>query len=228
VLCAVERAQFGASIQRCACQSSGRACAPVIPVITLHHVEDALPLARALVEGGLPVLELTLRTDCALEAIARIARELPQARVGAGTVLSPRDLAQVGAAGAAFAISPGATEALYAAAAGCELPLVPGIATASELMRGLELGWRRFKFFPAEASGGAAALRGLAGPFPGVRFCPTGGIDAARAPAWLALPNVACVGGSWMLPEAAIRAGDWTRIGALAREAAALVRGAAR
>lgn len=144
-------------------------------------------------------------------------------------MLSPRDLAQVGAAGAAFAISPGATEALYAAAAGCELPLVPGITTASELMRGLELGWRRFKFFPAEASGGAAALRR---PWPG-RFpeCASArpGESMRRARRLrLALPNVACVGGSWMLPEAAIRAGDWTRIGALAREAAALVRGAAR
>ena len=196
--------------------------APVVPVITIERLEDALPLCRALADNGLPVLEVTLRTACALDAIALLARELPQACVGAGTVLSAADLAKVADAGARFAISPGATEALYAAAAGCELPLVPGIATASELMRGLELGWRRFKFFPAEASGGAAALRGLAGPFPGVRFCPTGGIDAARAPAWLALPNVACVGGSWVAPRAAMIAGDWDQITRLAAEAAGL------
>ena len=202
---------------------------PLVAILRGIRPEEAEAAAHCLFDAGFRLIEVPLNSPDPFTSIATIRRVLPMdALVGAGTVLSPRDLAQVGAAGAAVAISPGATEALYAAAAGCELPLVPGIATASELMRGLELGWRRFKFFPAEASGGAAALRGLAGPFPGVRFCPTGGIDAARAPAWLALPNVACVGGSWMLPEAAIRAGDWTRIGALAREAAALVRGAAR
>lgn len=198
--------------------------APVIPVLTIERLEDALPLCRALADNGLPVLEVTLRTACALEAIALLARALPDACVGAGTVLSGEDLARVAAAGAAFAISPGATDALYEAAKACDTPLVPGIATASELMRGLEHGWRRFKFFPAEASGGTAALRGLAGPFPQARFCPTGGIDAGKAPAYLALPNVACVGGSWMLPADALAARDWARIGALAREAAALAR----
>jgi 2-dehydro-3-deoxyphosphogluconate aldolase/(4S)-4-hydroxy-2-oxoglutarate aldolase len=198
--------------------------APVIPVLTIERLEDALPLCRALADNGLPVLEVTLRTACALEAIALLARALPDACVGAGTVLSGEDLARVATAGAAFAISPGATDALYEAAKPGDVPLVPGIATASELMRGLEHGWRRFKFFPAEASGGTAALRGLAGPFPQARFCPTGGIDAGKAPAYLALPNVACVGGSWMLPADALAARDWARIGALAREAAALAR----
>ncbi|HTL14223.1 MAG TPA: bifunctional 4-hydroxy-2-oxoglutarate aldolase/2-dehydro-3-deoxy-phosphogluconate aldolase [Thermomonas sp.] len=198
--------------------------APVIPVLTIERLDDALPLCRALADNGLPVLEVTLRTACALEAIALLARALPDACVGAGTVLSGEDLARVAAAGAAFAISPGATDALYEAAKACDTPLVPGIATASELMRGLEHGWRRFKFFPAEASGGTAALRGLAGPFPQARFCPTGGIDAGKAPAYLALPNVACVGGSWMLPANALAARDWARIGALARDAAGLAR----
>ncbi|HWS79110.1 MAG TPA: bifunctional 4-hydroxy-2-oxoglutarate aldolase/2-dehydro-3-deoxy-phosphogluconate aldolase [Thermomonas sp.] len=200
------------------------ALAPVIPVITIADLDDALPLARALADNGLPVLEVTLRTACAVEAIARIARELPQACVGAGTVLNAGDLDAVARAGARFAISPGATDTLYRAAAGCPIPLIPGIATASELMRGLEHGWQRFKFFPAESSGGVPALRGFAGPFAQVRFCPTGGIDAAKAPTYLALPNVACVGGSWMLPADALATKDWDRIGGLAREAAALRR----
>lgn len=200
------------------------ALAPVIPVLTIEHLDDALPLCRALVDNGLPVLEVTLRTACALKAIERVARALPQACVGAGTVLCEADLRNVEAAGARFAISPGATDTLYEAAKRCDTPLIPGIATASELMRGLEHGWHRFKFFPAEASGGVAALKGFAGPFAQARFCPTGGIDAAKAPAYLTLPNVACVGGSWMLPNDAIKAGDWDRIGRLAREAAALKR----
>ena len=198
--------------------------APVVPVITIDRLEDALPMCRALADNGLPVLEVTLRTPCALEAIALLARELPQACVGAGTVLSAGDLAAVERAGARFAISPNVTEALYEAGSAAGIPLIPGIATAGELMRGLERGWRRFKFFPAEASGGIAALKGFAGPLPMARFCPTGGIDAAKAPAYLALPNVACVGGSWMLPAGALAARDWTRIGDLAREAAALKR----
>ncbi|MDE2408283.1 MAG: bifunctional 4-hydroxy-2-oxoglutarate aldolase/2-dehydro-3-deoxy-phosphogluconate aldolase [Xanthomonadaceae bacterium] len=196
--------------------------APVIPVITIERIEDALPLCRTLTDNGLPVLEVTLRTACALDAIALLARELPQACVGAGTVLCEADLRRVEAAGAQFAISPGVTDALYDAAKQCATPLIPGIATAGELMRGLEHGWQRFKFFPAEASGGVAALKGFAGPLPMARFCPTGGIDLAKAPVYLALPNVACVGGSWMLPNDAIKAGDWERIGQLAREAAGL------
>ena len=200
------------------------ALAPVIPVLAIDRIEDALPLCRALVDNGLPVLEITLRTTCALDAIALVARELPHACVGAGTVLSATDLAKVTEAGARFAISPGATDTLFNAAKTSAVPLIPGIATASELMRGLEHGWRRFKFFPAESSGGIAALKGFGGPLPMARFCPTGGIDAAKAPAYLALPNVACVGGSWMVPADAVKAGDWARIGALAAEAASLKR----
>ena len=198
--------------------------APVIPVLTIERIEDAIPLARALSDNGLPVLEVTLRSACAVDAIALIARELADACVGAGTVLNARDLDAVAQAGARFAISPGATDSLYRAAAECPIPLIPGIATASELMRGLEHGWQRFKFFPAESSGGVGALKGFGGPFAHVRFCPTGGIDAAKAPSYLALPNVACVGGSWMLPADALAAGDWGRIGGLARAAAALTR----
>lgn len=196
------------------------ALAPVIPVLAIDRIEDALPLCRALVDNGLRVLEITLRTACALEAIAAVARAMPQACVGAGTVLNARDLDAVTQAGARFAISPGATDTLYRHAAGCPIPLIPGIATASELMRGLEHGWQRFKFFPAESSGGIAALKGFAGPFAQVKFCPTGGIDAAKAPAYLALPNVITVGGSWMVPADALKAKDWGRIDGLAREAA--------
>ena len=198
--------------------------APVIPVLAIDRIEDAQPLCRALADNGLPVLEITLRTACALDAIALVARELPHACVGAGTVLSATDLANVADAGARFAISPGATDTLFDAAKASAVPLIPGIATASELMRGLEHGWRRFKFFPAESSGGIAALKGFGGPLPMARFCPTGGIDAAKAPAYLALPNVACVGGSWMVPGDAVKAGDWARIGALAAETASLKR----
>lgn len=196
--------------------------APVVPVLAIARLEDAVPLADALLDGGLPVLEVTLRTPVALEAIRRIRDALPDAVVGAGTVLGAADLTAVEKAGAAFAISPGATDALYGSAREAGIPLLPGIASASELMRGLEHGHRRFKFFPAEASGGVGALRALAGPFPQVRFCPTGGIDAARAPAYLALPNVATVGGSWMVPADALAAADWARIAALARQAAQL------
>ncbi|MFD0724602.1 bifunctional 4-hydroxy-2-oxoglutarate aldolase/2-dehydro-3-deoxy-phosphogluconate aldolase [Lysobacter brunescens] len=193
--------------------------APVVPVLAIDDLDDAVPLAHALVDAGLPVLEITLRTPVALDAIRRM-REVPGAIVGAGTVLNAHDLAAVEAAGAAFAISPGATDALYAAAKSSAIPFLPGIATASELMRGLEHGWMRFKFFPAEASGGIATLKGFAGPFPQVKFCPTGGIDAAKAPGYRALPNVLTVGGSWMVPADALKARDWASIGMLAAEAA--------
>lgn len=191
--------------------------APVLPVLSIERIDDAVPLARALVDGGLPVLEVTLRSAIALEAIARISIEVPQAVLGAGTVLTSDDLDAVAAAGAVFAIAPGATARLYAAAYAASIPLIPAIATASELMIGLEHGYRRFKFFPAESAGGIAALKAFAGPFPKVRFCPTGGIDATRAPAYLALGNVITVGGSWMAPKALVDAGDWAAITALAR-----------
>lgn len=190
--------------------------ASVVPVLSIERIDDAVPLAQALVDAGLPVLEVTLRTAAALAAIRRIRDEVPAACVGAGTVLNAADLAAVEVAGAMFAISPGATNALYAAAESAAIPLLPGIATASELMRGLQRGYRRFKFFPAESSGGVAALRAFAGPFAHVRFCPTGGIDADKAPAYLQLPNVMAVGGSWMVPQAALQARDWAAIRALA------------
>lgn len=193
--------------------------APVLPVLAIERLDDAVPLARALVEAGLPVLEVTLRTAAALDAIARIVAEVPGAVVGVGTVIDPAGLAAADSAGAAFAISPGATDALYAAAAGARIPWIPAVATASDIMRGLEHGHRRFKFFPAASSGGTGALRAFAGPFPQVRFCPTGGIDAGSAPDYLALPNAITAGGSWMVPSAALQARDWTMIGDLARDA---------
>lgn len=196
--------------------------APVLPVIAIHRLEDAVPLARALVAGGLPVLEVTLRSAVAFDAIAAIMREVSGAIVGAGTVLTEEQLDAVTRAGAAFAIAPGATEALYAAAKRAAIALIPAVQTASELMRGLEHGHRRFKFFPAESSGGIAALKSFAGPFPQVKFCPTGGIDATSAARYLALPNVITVGGSWMLPADALAAGDFAKIEALAREASTL------
>ncbi|MCC7248859.1 MAG: bifunctional 4-hydroxy-2-oxoglutarate aldolase/2-dehydro-3-deoxy-phosphogluconate aldolase [Lysobacter sp.] len=193
--------------------------APVVPVLAVSDLDDAVPLAETLVAAGLPVLEITLRTPIALEVIRRM-RDVPGAIVGAGTVLTRADLFAVQDAGASFAISPGGTDALYDAARDADIPLLPGIATASELMRGLEHGYKRFKFFPAESSGGIAALKAFAGPFAQVKFCPTGGIDAAKAPGYLALPNVITVGGSWMVPAEALKARDWKRIGALAKEAA--------
>lgn len=195
----------------------------VVPVLTIESIDDAEPLARTLVDAGLPVLEVTLRTPVALRAIERM-RTVPGVIVGAGTVLDARDLDAVSHAGAAFAISPGATPALLHAAADHATPLLPGIATASELMVAREFGYRRFKFFPAESSGGVAALRGFAGPFADVRFCPTGGIDAAKAPAYLSLGNVLAIGGSWMVPASALRARDWAAIHSLACEAALMRR----
>jgi 2-dehydro-3-deoxyphosphogluconate aldolase/(4S)-4-hydroxy-2-oxoglutarate aldolase len=192
--------------------------AGIVPVLSVSALDDARPLAEALVDAGLRVLEVTLRTPVALAAIGRM-RDVPGAIVGAGTVLGADDLAAVQDAGAAFAISPGATDALYAAARAGTLPLLPGIATAGELMRGLEHGWTRFKFFPAEASGGIVALKGFCGPFPHVRFCPTGGIDAAKARAYLAQPNVFAVGGSWMVPNESLQAKDWAGIAAMAARA---------
>lgn len=196
--------------------------APVVPVLSIEHLDAAVPLARALLDGGLPVLEVTLRTAAALPAIQRIRRELPEALVGAGTVLDGDGLHAVAQAGGLFAISPGSTDALYEAAGRAQIPLIPGIASASELMRGMEHGFEVFKFFPAEAIGGVAALKSLAGPFAQARFCPTGGINPNNARNYLALPNVLTVGGSWMAPNDAIAAGDWLRITQLAREAAAL------
>lgn len=176
------------------------AAAPVIPVLVVERVEDAVPIARALVEGGLPVLEVTLRTPAALGAI-RAMKEVAGAIVGAGTVLDPAQYDAAAAAGAEFVVSPGLTESLGRAAAKGPVPLLPGVATAGEVMRALDLGFTRLKFFPAVACGGIPALRGLSAVFGGVRFCPTGGITAETAAEWLAVPSVTCVGGSWLVPS---------------------------
>ncbi|MEE8272286.1 MAG: bifunctional 4-hydroxy-2-oxoglutarate aldolase/2-dehydro-3-deoxy-phosphogluconate aldolase [Alphaproteobacteria bacterium] len=198
--------------------------APVIPVLTIRREADAVPLARALVAGGLPVLEITLRTDAALAAAAAIAEAVPDALVGLGTLVEPADVAKARAVGARFGVSPGLTEELAAAAAADGLPFLPGVATASELMRARALGFRHLKFFPAEPAGGRAALGGLAGPFPDIRFCPTGGIRADTAASYLALPTVLCVGGSWLATDAEIAEGRWDAITEKARQAAALGR----
>lgn len=196
--------------------------APVLPVLAIDDVADAVPLARTLVDAGLPVLEITLRTPAALGAIDAIVREVPEACVGVGTILRAEDLRAAEDAGAVFAISPGTTGTLFAAAEVTAMAFLPAIGTASELMTAMEHGYRRFKFFPAEAAGGTTALRAFSGPFPEARFCPTGGIDLAKAPGYLALRNVMTVGGSWMVPGDALAARDWPRIATLAAEAAAL------
>ncbi|MEV6838647.1 bifunctional 4-hydroxy-2-oxoglutarate aldolase/2-dehydro-3-deoxy-phosphogluconate aldolase [Streptomyces sp. NPDC051133] len=196
--------------------------APVVPVVVLADAADAVPLARALVAGGLPAIEVTLRTPAALDAIRAIAGEVPGAAVGAGTVLSPEQVRACAAAGARFLVSPGWTEGLLDAMRGSGVPYLPGVSTASEVVALLERGVREMKFFPAQAAGGTAYLKSLAGPLPQARFCPTGGIGPATAPEYLALPNVGCVGGSWMVPADAVAARDWARIEELARGAAGL------
>src|SRR6266446_3877935 len=196
----------------------------VIPVVTIEREQDAVPLARALFEGGLPVIEVTLRTAVAAAAIAVIARELPQVVVGVGTLLRAADVATAVHAGACFLVSPGMTPELAATALAAELPYLPGVATPSEVMAARALGICVMKLFPAEALGGAAWLKALAPVFPGVAFCPTGGIDETGAAEYLALPNVPMVGGSWMAPKDAIAAGDWRRVRRLAERAAAIGR----
>lgn len=195
--------------------------AGVVPVVIVEAAEHAVPLARALVAGGLAVIEVTLRTPAALDAVRAIAAEVEGAVVGIGTVLEPAQLAAARAAGARFAVSPGATARLLDAAADGDLPLLPGVASASEAMALIARGYRFAKFFPAEPAGGPAYLSALASPLPQLRFCPTGGITQASAPRYLALPNVVCVGGSWMLPRAAIAARDWATITALSAAAMA-------
>lgn len=193
--------------------------APVVPVLTIEKAEHAVPLARALVAGGLFALEVTLRTPAALESIRRIAAEVKGAVPGVGTVTSREQRKAAAEAGAKFAVSPGLVDG-----EGPEgpIPLLPGIATATELMWGLKHGFTCFKLFPANVVGGVGALKAFAGPFPDARFCPTGGIDANNAPEYLALPNVACVGGSWVAPAEAVRAGDWSKITDLAKAASGL------
>lgn len=195
--------------------------APVVPVLVVDDAASARPLAEALVTGGLPALEVTLRTPVALEAIRAMAA-VPGGVVGAGTLVTPEDVRAAKDAGAQFGVSPGATPALLAACAEADLPLLPGAATASEAMALLEQGYDMLKFFPAEASGGAPALKAIGAPLPQITFCPTGGVSPGNAMDYLSLPNVVCAGGSWVAPKAAVQSGDWAAIEALAREAAAL------
>ena len=200
------------------------ALAPVIPVLTIERAADAVPLARALVRGGLPVLEITLRTGVALEALRAIAGEVPDAFVGAGTVLNARQLDQVRQAGARFAVSPGCTPGLATAASASGLPFLPGVQTVTEAMELAERGFSLLKFFPADVAGGLGWLKAVAAPLAGLRFCPTGGISAETAPAYLALANVACIGGSWVAPKKAVVEKDWATIERLAAAAANLRR----
>ena len=201
--------------------------APVIPVIVLHDVKHAVALARALVAGGIRMLEVTLRTPQALACLEAIAREVPEAVAGAGTVRSAADVQASLNAGARFAVSPGYTHTVGQACRDAGLPLLPGVATGSEIMAAQDDGYNELKFFPAMQAGGPAMLKAWGGPFIDVRFCPTGGVTQANAAEFLALPNVACVGGSWLTPADALAAGDWARITALARDAGTLQRRAA-
>ena len=198
--------------------------APVIPVIVLHDVKDAVPLARALVAGGIRMLEVTLRTREALECIELISKEVPEAVAGAGTIRSAADAQASALAGARFGVSPGYTRAVGKACHDLGLPLLPGVATGSEIMMAQEDGLTELKFFPAVQAGGLAMLKAWQGPFGEVKFCPTGGVHAGNAHEFLSLANVACVGGSWIVPTDAIAKGDWARIETLAREASQLAR----
>jgi 2-dehydro-3-deoxyphosphogluconate aldolase / (4S)-4-hydroxy-2-oxoglutarate aldolase len=197
---------------------------PVIPVLKIDDAKHAVPLARALAKGGLRVIEITMRTPAALEAIRRAASEVPDAVVGAGTILNARQFDEAAEAGSKFIVSPGCTSQLFAAARDSDVPLLPGAITPGEMMAALEEGLDFLKFFPAEQAGGAAFLKSLASPFAGLRFCPTGGVSVKNAPDYLALPNVICVGGSWVAPDDAVKSGDWALIETLAREAAELGR----
>ena len=198
------------------------ALSPVIPVVVVDDAEHAVPLAEALLRGGVRVIELTLRTPAALAAIERVAAEVPGIVIGAGTVTAPEHAEQAAKAGAAFLVTPGSTDRVLDAAEDTGLPFLPGAATVSEAMRLAERGLTSLKFFPAEAAGGVDYLKSVGGPLPGLRFCPTGGITPATAPNYLALANVGCVGGSWLAPKDALASGDWARVEELARAASAL------
>ena len=199
--------------------------APVIPVMVVERIEDAVPLARALYNGGLKVLEITLRTPCALDAITAMVESLPDdAVIGAGTIITPQDYEKAVKAGSKFIVSPGTTPALIEYAKSSAVPILPGVATPTEAMHLYTQGFSHLKFFPAEAAGGVPMLKSIGGPLPQITFCPTGGIDLAKAPTYLALPNVACVGGTWMAPKELMKAGRWDEIERLAREAASLPR----
>jgi 2-dehydro-3-deoxyphosphogluconate aldolase / (4S)-4-hydroxy-2-oxoglutarate aldolase len=195
---------------------------PVIPVVVIDDLGHAVPIARALVAGGLPVIELTLRTPVALDAIERIANEVPEIFLGAGTIVDPDQAKQAAASGAQFLVSPGSTRTLLSAMADTGLPHLPGVATVSEILTALEAGYADLKFFPAEAAGGANYLKSVSSPIPAARFCPTGGISTANAAQYLALPNVGCVGGSWITPSDVVAAQNWGRVTDLAAGAATL------
>jgi 2-dehydro-3-deoxyphosphogluconate aldolase / (4S)-4-hydroxy-2-oxoglutarate aldolase len=195
---------------------------PVVPVVVVDDLEHAVPIARALVAGGLPVIELTLRTPVALDAIERIAKEVPEIHLGAGTIVDPGQAKQAASAGAQFLVSPGCTRTILQAMTDTGLPHLPGVATVSEILAALEAGYTELKFFPAEAAGGAPYLKSVSSPIPNARFCPTGGISTGNAPQYLALPNVGCVGGSWITPADVVDARDWARVSELAAEAVSL------
>jgi len=195
---------------------------PVVPVIVIDDLSTAVPLARALVTGGIRVLEITLRTPVALDAMAAIAEAVPDALVGAGTVVKPADFAAAAKAGAKFALSPGATPELLAAGRDSGMPFVPGVMSPSDVIAGIAAGYDTFKLFPAAQAGGTGMLKSLNGPFPGLMFCPTGGVSPDNAKDFLALPNVTCVGGSWLAPAKLVQAGDWAAITALARQASSM------
>ncbi len=201
------------------------ALAPVIPVLTFNSVEEALPIAEALIEGGLPVLEITLRTEAALASIQLLAERLPEAKIGAGTIATPAQYQQACDAGATFIVTPGSTCELLEKGLSSAVPLLPGIQTVSEMMEGLQRGYQRFKFFPATVAGGTPALKAYSGPFPDVRFCPTGGIRLETAPEFLSLGNVMCVGGSWLTPADLVAKGDWKGIRDIARDTVSRLRG---
>lgn len=192
---------------------------PIVPVLVVNDVAQAVPLAKALIAGGIRILEVTLRTPAAIDVIRAIANEVPEALIGAGTVTNAGQLAEVEAAGAMFAISPGATAELLKAGRQASIPLIPGISSTSDLMKAKDAGYKYLKFFPAEASGGVKAIKSISGPFPDVVFCPTGGIGPDNYLSYLALPNVKCVGGSWVAPDDYIREGKWSDITALAKQA---------
>jgi 2-dehydro-3-deoxyphosphogluconate aldolase/(4S)-4-hydroxy-2-oxoglutarate aldolase len=199
------------------------AAARILPVIKIEREADILPLADALAAGGLHTLEITLRSDLGLEAIAQLRKLRPDLRIGAGTVLDESMLVEAVAAGAEFIVTPGGTQALLEAGRESPVPLLPGVSSASEIMLGYNLGYRRFKLFPAELAGGVAALKAFRGPFGNVRFCPTGGLNPGNLQQYMQQPNVMCVGGSWMLDDAWIRGGDWQRVTQASREALQLL-----
>ncbi len=201
------------------------ALAPVIPVLTFNSVEEALPIAEALLEGGLPVLEITLRTEAALASIRLLAERLPEAKIGAGTIATPAQYKAACEAGSCFIVTPGSTNELLDLGVESDIPLLPGIQTISEMMEGMQRGYKRFKFFPATIAGGTPALKAYAGPFPDIRFCPTGGIRLETAHEYLALGNVMCVGGSWLTPADLVAKGDWAGIRRIASETVARLRG---